>query len=264
MLNCCLAESSSKEQLDALQKSLNSLTLKQSSSRVAGTVTAAQLYTSLKEEGRLKQDGNIDAIFNFESEACWVEAVENPVTLFPALASGEKAKVQPFFTEVLNKFNTAVQNKKMFTLLKKDGTFTKAVSIKDAVVCRPTGELCDTPTIGTRKPDIVVHHRDGAGIWNIMLACELKSRDSDEGDFASAEVGHLIDTNFELLRQQPLRRFTYSFISDGFRFQFFKVSRDRRDADAGDAFNVQSSRIFSGLVGWKVCVVDFDGPSCCT
>jgi serine/threonine protein kinase len=70
---------------------------------------------------------------------------------------------------------------------------------------------------------------------------------SSKGDFPDAEIGHILDLAKVLLRSyQVFRRVLYCFLTDGERFQFFRVERRI------DGFFFQQSSVFSNTMGWQI------------
>jgi hypothetical protein len=120
------------------------------------------------------------------------------------------------------------------------------------VTCMPDASMYNMPTVGSRKPDVNIYHGtlDIKSTLRIVSCWELKSqvrRDS----FSPDEIGHVIDTNMELMRQQPFRKFTLAVLSDGVRFVFFKIIRLNPHQD--DYIVLQSS-VHLKMVGWAVSI----------
>ena len=67
---------------------------------------------------------------------------------------------------------------------------------------------------------------------------------SSKGDFSDAEIGHILDLAKTLLRSH--HRVLCCFLTDGERFQFFKVERRI------DEFFFQQSSVFSNTMGWQI------------
>ena len=115
-------------------------------------------------------------------------------------------------------------------------------------------------SFGTRMPDNVIYKKDCSGPLAIVLFCENKGRYSDR-TFSPQHCGHCLDMARELMEDfQPRRNFLYCFLSDGFRFQFFRVYRN-----ADDDIRYDMSEIYLGKIGLQVndpfvVSLNCDGP----
>jgi len=68
----------------------------------------------------------------------------------------------------------------------------------------------------------------------------------NQGNFADEEIGHILDMTQHLLSHfQKKRQFMYSFLTDGYRFQFFKALR------FDDKFKYEYSNVYLGFSGWQ-------------
>jgi hypothetical protein len=81
-------------------------------------------------------------------------------------------------------------------------------------------------SLGNRKPDVVSYaSSDTKGSQEIVLLGDVKGREL--GGFSDAEIGHVLDIGTVLMRDHQVgRRELYVFLTDGYRFQFFSISRD--------------------------------------
>lgn len=103
------------------------------------------------------------------------------------------------------------------------------------------------PTFGTRKPDAAFHLKGQCGSLALVVIGEHKGRSSN-GDFSNEEVGHILDMARDLMENhQVRRRHLYSYLSDGYRFQFFRTER----TENGFVFFRKSS-LFVGQAGVTV------------
>lgn len=206
------------------------------------TIMSSALHDSLVKSGKLKLDLKLASFFHGISASgnFWVEPIEDPTKTFPAANAGEKKVVQPYFDKLLDQFTANVKDSGFEYYSQSNGKFTMKFVSSHKVYCLPTGKYCNIPTVGTRKPDIVAQYPGLEGVLGFTMIGELKPRGT--GNFSADEIGQLLDTNFELMRQQPLRQFAFTFISDGVRFTFFRVLR--RDHDN---FEVTYTPTYSGL-----------------
>lgn len=227
-----------------------------------GTMTEAELTQQMRNNGTLSTDVTLDEELRKLSSSgnFWIESVDDSQPVFPPLNSNERDVVQPFFQEVMKKFVQIAtcetkSRRKVFqvaTAGKNRGKMMKAVDlIPSTVSCLPDASVHNTPTVGSRKPDINVYFSTLAvkSTYRIVSSWELKPRCATMGrsDFSDDEVGQVIDTNMELLRQQPYREFTLSVLSDGYRFVFFKIYHRGHEQ-----FEVHQSSTFLGMDGWSV------------
>ena len=227
--------------------------MKPSDASRMGSVTEAQLVQDMVSNQTLIDDPNFDMELNIikKQGEFWVESCDNPVSLFPAPSSGEKSTVQPFFTDVMGKFaNMCLMKDKIVFIPDDKGLYRTPKVLTGDLLCIPDASIHETPTVGSRKPDVNVYHEsiDVKGVLRVVSAWELKARAKEKSHrFADDEIGQLVDTNMELLRQQPFRQFTLAVLSDGVRFQFFKIK-----VSAVNGFIVSKSSVYLNMEGWSV------------
>ena len=77
-------------------------------------------------------------------------------------------------------------------------------------------------TVGSLKPDVVLHTKGFEGELSVETFIELKRVRS--GDFSDEEKGQVVETAVELLKRQPWRSYVLAFLTDGKRWQMFNVS----------------------------------------
>lgn len=187
----------------------------------------------------------------------WVEAVDDPVAKFCGLFS-ESIHVQPFFINIMAKFSALCTGDKMVYRAGPDGKYNVATKL-GVVTCMPDASMHNKPTVGSRKPDVNIYYQtvDKKSILRIVSCWELKSQ-SGMNSFSPDEIGHVIDTNMELMRQQLFRKFTLAVLSDGVRFMFFKIIRLNSQQDD---YKVLQSSIYLNMQGWAVSIAEhFSGP----
>lgn len=222
-----------------------------------GPTTQAKFAQVLRNENRLKYDSRFSQLLQNHKVDWWPAKFiregeyESPpdIIQFPVLHSTETAKCQPFVNEVISDLD-----KKMGYKMKKNyvqgsnsqkyysNSINLKNSLKNDVITSPT-----KPTFRSRKPDIVAYLPNKRGGCAITIIGEVKERSSDN-EFPDAEVGQILETAMELLaEEQLLRPFLYCFLTDGFRFQFFKCFRD-----SNNDFEFLYSMIFLGEIGWQV------------
>jgi hypothetical protein len=96
-----------------------------------------------------------------------------------------------------------------------------------------------TPTVGTRKPDIV-HYRahQTQCTFNIIALGDVKGR-RNQALFTDDEKGHILDMVHELALHQPFRTTFPFYLTDSMYIQFFFVTF-AREVSADDYFNLMS------------------------
>lgn len=223
-----------------------------------GPKTNAQIVTELVAIDRFKADLQFDRkLERFVAAGdFWVDRVEDPATVFPAVGAGENTVVQPFFIEVGNKL--AIPNR---TVYRKDefGQYIVPEVLTDAVLYAiPDATVFNKPTIAHRRPDVNCYYRTVSvtGELSIVFCMEVKGRMNSQA-FPMEDIGQVIDTNKELLRRQPFRKFTIAVLSDGVRFQFFQITRL-----VWDEFDVVHSQMYWNMAGWAVSAPPL--RCCCT
>jgi hypothetical protein len=75
---------------------------------------------------------------------------------------------------------------------------------------------------------------------------------SDATPFDEADLSKLVTTNLGLMRAQPFRMYTLAVLSDGYRFQVFRISRATLLDNSFDTFSVANSSLYLGMQGWHV------------
>jgi hypothetical protein len=220
-----------------------------------GEITEARLVYNLRKENKLVEDPRFDAELEsiMQDGDFWVESCDNPTTSFPPAKAGEKSTVQPFFEDVMNKFVNCAKTGAANSVYKPNAVGKYIVpSQLPAVSCIPDATVHETPTVGSRKPDMNLYHdtTETKGILRIISSWELKPRAVESNHaFSADEIGQLIDTNMELLRQQPFRTFTIAVLSDGVRFVFFKITRLNQHFED---FHIVQSSTYLNMRGWAV------------
>lgn len=184
--------------------------------------TEAEFFTSLKDRNLITLNADIwRTIFNVElspNDQSLLSAYDGPSKDTPELPD-----VQNFMNELFSK------------LLVDDQLYWADLN------------SYRSPSFGTRKPDNVIYKKDCSGPLAIVLFCENKGRYSDKS-FSAQHCGHCLDMARELMETfQPRRRFVFCFLSDGYRFQFFRVYRNE-----DDDLRYDMSLVYLGKCGLQV------------
>jgi trehalose-6-phosphate synthase len=68
-------------------------------------------------------------------------------------------------------------------------------------------------------------------------------------DFPEEEIGEILDMGKGILNKEQFTRTTLiCFLTDGYRFQFFRCTRSER----GSNISFEQSAVYGGESGWKV------------
>jgi len=222
--------------------------------KVRSSKDRAQMVQNMIEEKKLILDQEFD--HELTRIKCsgdfWVEAVDDPATKFCGL-SCESSDVQPFFIDIMTKFSALCTGDKTVYAAGLDGKYNVATKL-GVVTCIPDASMQNMPTVGRRKPDVNIYYGtlDIKSTLRIVSCWELESqfrRDS----FSPEEIGKVIYTNMELMRQQPFRKFTLAVLSDGMQFLFFKIIRLNSHQDD---YTVLQSSVYLDMQGWAVSIAE--------
>lgn len=105
----------------------------------------------------------------------------------------------------------------------------------------------EKPSFKSRKPDIVLYPINESGELSISFLGEIKGRYGNNS-FNDADVGQILDTSRELLSDIQINRvILYAMLTDGYRYQYFKIIRGTENT-----IKYEQSKIFLGEAGWKV------------
>jgi Protein kinase domain len=109
----------------------------------------------------------------------------------------------------------------------------------------PDPEAYKKVSFSNRKPDVVAYKAGLTGCLAITFFGDLKGRDS--GDFTSEQKGHVLDMARKFMEfVSPSRPFLVVFLSDGHRWQFFRVLREDNEL-----VYMEEPVIDDSMAGWK-------------
>jgi hypothetical protein len=205
-----------------------------------GVSTEAEWAQDLKNRGCLCYDQSFQSFLEQSKYSYWPT---NQLPTFPVLKSSESDVCQPFVDHVIN----LIAANQGFKIKANGQFFSKASSLcpKQTIT-----SAHDKVSYSTRKPDIVIYNGNHRGACAISIVGDVKGCRSTV-EFPDAEVGHILDMSKVLLNEhQFCRTLLYSFLTDGFRFQFFRCSKD-----SAGSFEFKSSSVFTGLDGWQVLLL---------
>lgn len=167
--------------------------------------------------------------------------ISQKILSFPELGQTESEHCQPFVTSMIKSLKMNQMHK---ALANEIGFYQNSSAINHA----PPNVIMDAHKIvsfNKRKPDIVMYKVGQQGACSITMLGEVKGRTSN-GDFPDEQIGHILDISKELMSDhQFLRQHLYCFLTDGYRFQFFKCHK--RDG----AIVFHSSGVYNGVLGWQ-------------
>ena len=171
-----------------------------------GVTTQAQFYQQLSENRTLIRGSKV-----WNRREAWPLSEEATKTLIPENECNEadskgREGVQTLVTKLLQK------------LASNEPTREAATSLPDPLAFQKV-------SFGTRKPDMVNYAKGKTGSLGITSFGDLKGR--GEGDFSDEQKGHVLDMAYSYMTKVGLNRpFVIVFLSDGVRWQFFRVARD--------------------------------------
>lgn len=228
-----------------------------------GVTTVAQLCKEYTKKKKLIHDPSFDVdldgwreifLSNFDGSEVWPWPSSDPVQL-PTMRTAEKGigGTQEFMDSILTAI-TASSEDGYATFYPRCKTGTNRGFIKKGVKVQlqsiPAPCQSEAPSFKTRKPDIVCYDGRRRGAYSITMHGDMKKTKesgTSDSEFSDEEIGHIIDLNDVFLRVQEYRFMTFSLLSDGYRFQFFKFEKK----GGGDLF-VTKSRIYTGFDGWQI------------
>ena len=174
-----------------------------------GATTHAQFYQQLSNEDGLKFNCKI-----WTQRKKWPWKKQNcdpPKDMCPEADKNDQPGVQSHVTTILQ------------ALVSHTTALKKAVSMPDPEAFKKT-------SFGSRKPDVVNYEKNKTGSLSITSFGDLKGRGN--GDFTDEEKGHVLDMARSYMTRIGFNRpFIYVFLSDGLRWQFFRVIRKGRGSD---------------------------------
>jgi hypothetical protein len=227
--------------------------IKASKSARPGTRTNAQFYQDLVLERRI--ENAVGDSFPFPPSCkVWVDAwFTDAEPTFPGEDTNESGDngTQAFFDgQMQNIIQTSKANNGELPVrqaYKSDPTkFIRKVSSKEPLTSVPVLDVHNTPAFLRRKFDGYTTQLGRAGPLSIIFPTELKGALPRHRGFPDEQVGQILDMVTQLMEfEQRSRLFMYSGLTDGYRWQFFKIIRTER------SYQYQQSTIYNGLAGWR-------------
>lgn len=203
--------------------------------------------TSLRAEGSLAVGTHSLDTFLEEHAVNWWPTAD--VAAFPPVGAMETATCQPYVTARINEIANCggqVHRKKHIRI---PGT---SAYVKDSVRVDFRSIPVDGHAVisySGRSPDIPCYNGVRRGGCSITMLGDVKGCGGRNKDFPEAEVGHILDMGTDLMTKEQFTRTTlYCFLTDGFRFQFFRCSRSQQ----GHGTSYEQSAVYGGEHGWQV------------
>ena len=227
-----------------LRKEFQSLKMKANFQPHQGVTTASEWVGLIRSDQTLQPaDKSFKDFLDSVKIDGWIRSGEAEFPPASSLEAGEGG-TQDFVTRIFELFEDG--NLKIHAESKKSrGEYVKT-SVTHTLLCYPVLGAHSSPSFGTRKPDNV--HRSGQnviGVHTIVLLGDNKR--SAEGKFTDEEIGHVLDMSRQLLMEHQKKRILlYCYLTDGYRFQYFKIDRIHDD------FSFQESDVKTGVLGWQV------------
>ena len=215
------------------------------SQKPAGISTAAEWVASLRQNGLLHaKTSSLSSFLEMRAVNWWPTPTVPP---FPTVDSMETATCQPFVSSIIA------------NILDSEGqVYEKDKRRKVSTYCKTTTRVvfnsqpCDGHAVASfsnRKPDIVCYHGERRGGRNITAIGDVKGCRAQNKDFPEEEVGHILDMGVDLMKKEQFSRTVlYCFLTDGYRFQYFRCSRNKPSGD----FSFEQSPVYGGERGWQV------------
>ena len=191
-----------------------------------GISTAAEWVTSLRAEGSLAVNSfSIDTFLQGCAVNWWPTA---GVVNFPPFDATETAICQPFVTARINEI-ASCDGKVYRKMLNENNAYSTQSNERVEFRSVPVDGHAVVSYSG-RKPDIPCYHGVRRGGCSITL------------------LGDVMGTAL-MTKEQFARTFLFCFLTDGYRFQFFRCSRSQQ----GDgSIRYEQSALYDGEHGWQV------------
>jgi len=209
---------------------------------VNGVSTEADFVQSLRENGKLSSDSYFNSYLINLKQTWWPS---DTLPKFPELGEKEATTCQGMVDEVVKQ----LLNYRAHRVKRLGSGF-----VKDSTTVPQLNTIISASRIvsfSQRKPDLVMYQAERSGACAITMLGDVKGRTSNQ-DFPDSETGHILDmTRVLMTKHQYLRYFIICFLTDGYRFQYFKCSRD------ANSFFYRASSVFLGVTGWQVFLLSY-------
>lgn len=211
-----------------------------------GVTTEAEWVTALRNGGKLNCSESFDNFLEGKKNG-WIstDAFTFPETgTLEIVRDDPNSGVQAYVTSVLRKISESTY---VYAASKTDPNKFVKKATRLALTSLLDPEAYRRQSFGHRKPDVVAYECLKSGAFAITLIGDCKGASSLDKDFHEAEIGHILDMSKELLTKfQVFRYMMISFLTDGRRFQFFKMKREEGE------FHFSQSKVYTNTSGWQV------------
>lgn len=233
--------------VDALVEIRQRLKALQISHKPAGISTAAEWVASLKEAGSLFAASQSFESFLIGGAVTWWPTPN--VQPFPEVGSSETTTCQPFVTQRLKEVVSCEGNVHRKKVVRNLWCSPYVQETHRVIFESIPVDGHSTISFATRRPDIVLYHGERRVGCAITAIGDVRGCGSRNRDFPAEEIGHVLDMSKDLMtKEQFTRAYVYCFLTDGYRFQFFKCTRVQR----GENFMYEQSPVYGGERGWQV------------
>ena len=170
------------------------------------------------------------------------------VAAFPKENDTETKTCQPYVSAIINDISNGAGRVHM----KKRNVSVFGKYVKATTQIRLHSQLVDghaCVSYAGRKPDIVCYFGDMRGSCAITAIGDVKNAGKRNQDFPDGDIGKILDMSRDLLtKEQFTRSFMYCFLTDGYRFQFFRCIRNQRSNE----ISYEQSPVYGGEAAWQV------------
>ena len=201
---------------------------------------------SLRTEGSLEIGSFSLDTFLQSCVVDWWPTADN--VNFPPVGAMETTTCQPFVTARISEIASCggqVYRRNFIDSYSSSAQTIKRVEFRSIPV-----DGHNVVSFSGRKPDIPCFNGMLRGGCSITLLGDVKDCGPRNNDFPDVEVGHIFDMGTDLLtKEQFTRTFLFCFLTDGYRFQFFRCFRSQQ---GGGITYEQSAAVYGGEYGWQV------------
>ena len=203
--------------------------------------------TSLRTDGLLTViSKSLDTFLGSLSANWWPTASVVP---FPSVDSTEATTSQHYVSARISDISRCQGRVHRKKTLRLPGTPKYVRSTTSVIFESQPADAHSVISFCGRRPDIVCYYGEGRGGSAITIVGDVKGCGRRNKDFSEEEVGHILGIGTDLLKKpQFTRTVLYRFLTDGFRFQYFRCNRNPHSND----ISYEQSSVYGGESGWQV------------
>ena len=215
--------------------------------------TSVDYLTSLRQATNYSDSPMFNQLLSSIKIEGWIapEKITEIVDSLPAMNTpeAEVEGTQSFVDNVLDYLRKS-DNITIHKLSADKKTFIKSSTTTNSLTSVPKQDAFKTVSFLTRKPDIAALEMNRTGSCSIVHMGEVKGR--YDGDFHESDIGATIFKAELLLKLvQMYRKSFVTYLTDGYRFQFYRLIRQAREENI---FHVEYSDVFTGVTGWQIFI----------